>query len=445
VIPTRDESRVAWLTGGIGQGKTRLLRHLESAAGAAGRTCVYVPVPTLDPRCITTWCLAQLGLPGGGGSAALHSAARRGFSVLVDDAELLPPESRALLTALAGRADADVRVIFASTADPPEGFSAPGLKLDDERILERSYAALGLDSRASAQRDDILPMPRRQPHARPARAEHTGASTGPGADGDAASAESNVDRESVAAAPTPLHEGMLAAEAGPPRWRAWLAAGAFTLVVGVFVTRLLVPDPEAEPSQPLEPAVMTPVPGATAVRATPNAGASPGSPLAGVQNDEPARPLRPTPVPERVAQTPAPPAEAGGKPPVTARPPGPADGTKETANAMPPATPEAVEPRPEPAPSTIRHREPPVRVGATAGLPPFAAPPPVRPAGRTRVIVNAIPSALVHVDGRFIGETPIAELDLEPGRHRVAAEFEDGTEVVRELEVSGDVMLLVLP
>jgi hypothetical protein len=122
-----------------------------------------------------------------------------------------------------------------------------------------------------------------------------------------------------------------------------------------------------------------------------------------------------------------------------------ANDVEEAADPMAPAPPEAGAVQPEPATPTVRHREAPATLGATAGLPSVAAPPPVRSAPRTRVIVNAIPPALVQVDGRFVGETPIAELALEPGRHRVAAEFEDGTKVEREVEVSGEVMLLVLP
>ena len=41
-------TRIAWLAGDVGSGKTRLLRRLERALKAEGRACVYVPVPTLD-------------------------------------------------------------------------------------------------------------------------------------------------------------------------------------------------------------------------------------------------------------------------------------------------------------------------------------------------------------------------------------------------------------
>ena len=65
-----------------------------------------------------------------------------------------------------------------------------------------------------------------------------------------------------------------------------------------------------------------------------------------------------------------------------------------------------------------------------AALPP--APQPVL------IAINAIPWAVIEIDGEEIGETPLARIPLLPGRHRFVARFPDGRVVVRDAEVDAE-------
>lgn len=51
------------------------------------------------------------------------------------------------------------------------------------------------------------------------------------------------------------------------------------------------------------------------------------------------------------------------------------------------------------------------------------------------VNVNADPWAYVELDGRSIGTTPLADVPMEAGSHRVVARFPDGLVVARTVEV----------
>ncbi len=95
----------------------------------------------------------------------------------------------------------------------------------------------------------------------------------------------------------------------------------------------------------------------------------------------------------------------------------------------PPASP-AVEKR-EGAPAP--HREAP----AARALSPAPAPVPIpAPPAPVRVSINATPWAIVSVDGREIGETPLAGIELEPGRHVFSARMPDGTTLQQTVDVS---------
>jgi hypothetical protein len=57
--------------------------------------------------------------------------------------------------------------------------------------------------------------------------------------------------------------------------------------------------------------------------------------------------------------------------------------------------------------------------------------------------VNAEPWASIEVDGRPVGETPIGEIRVSPGSHRVSARMPDGRVIERSVEArSGDVYVV---
>ena len=60
----------------------------------------------------------------------------------------------------------------------------------------------------------------------------------------------------------------------------------------------------------------------------------------------------------------------------------------------------------------------------------------VAPAATLAVNVNAVPWAVIEVDGREVGETPLADLELSEGEHRFVARFPDGRRVERVIDVS---------
>ena len=66
-------------------------------------------------------------------------------------------------------------------------------------------------------------------------------------------------------------------------------------------------------------------------------------------------------------------------------------------------------------------------------------PPPPGP----RLNVNAAPWAEIHLDGKLVGETPLGELSVAPGRHLVTAKLPGGRVIERRVEArSGDVYLV---
>jgi type II secretory pathway predicted ATPase ExeA len=65
--------------------------------------------------------------------------------------------------------------------------------------------------------------------------------------------------------------------------------------------------------------------------------------------------------------------------------------------------------------------------------------------GPVVVSVNADPWAEIEVDGRAVGETPIARLALAPGRHRFSARMPDGRVLDREVDVLESGARVVFP
>ncbi len=77
------------------------------------------------------------------------------------------------------------------------------------------------------------------------------------------------------------------------------------------------------------------------------------------------------------------------------------------------------------------HRPP---VSAIAEPPPSPAATPAAPAVAVPVHINAFPWARVHLDGRYVGVTPLANLAVAPGEHELIATFPDGREMIKRID-----------
>lgn len=144
----------------------------------------------------------------------------------------------------------------------------------------------------------------------------------------------------------------------------------------------------------------------------------------------PARELTPPrPAPEPIAALPEPPSPE----PVVARPapeaPEPLAPPAPTTSPAPIARPAP----PEPAPAPIARPAPAEPTPAPTTPPaPIAAP---VPPPTVAVAINATPWAEIEVDGRNLGETPLAGIPLEVGEHVFRARMPDGSVRERRLRV----------
>jgi hypothetical protein len=59
------------------------------------------------------------------------------------------------------------------------------------------------------------------------------------------------------------------------------------------------------------------------------------------------------------------------------------------------------------------------------------------------VSINATPWAIVRVDGRELGETPLAGIELEPGPHIFQARMPDGSTREQTVEVTAERVTVV--
>jgi hypothetical protein len=58
-------------------------------------------------------------------------------------------------------------------------------------------------------------------------------------------------------------------------------------------------------------------------------------------------------------------------------------------------------------------------------------------------VVNAIPRAVISLDGALLGETPIVRHPVAAGTHRVAARFGDGRREERTVQAAGGEIYLM--
>jgi hypothetical protein len=52
------------------------------------------------------------------------------------------------------------------------------------------------------------------------------------------------------------------------------------------------------------------------------------------------------------------------------------------------------------------------------------------------VAINAQPWGHVRIDGEAVGDTPMAEIPLDAGRHRFEVRLADGRVIARDIEIS---------
>jgi type II secretory pathway predicted ATPase ExeA len=248
--------------------------------------------------------------------------------------------------------------------------------------------------------------------------------------------------------PAPVAAVAPAAVARAPRRRAspgiplvWIGAGIglFAFAVGVWwqlgsdedlpVARVTIEPMEIGKVAPADAAGASASGEASASGATGAApGSSPGSAAPTASQPaaaEPAGATAPaTPATPAAAEVPAvaPAAEVAAVEPPPAPPPDPTE--------SPDASSAALEAPASPAPAA-----------APPAVEPPAPPPP--PAELVAVAINAIPWAVIEVDGEEIGETPLAGIQLSVGRHRFRARMPDGSVREQVIRIDADTTTVV--
>jgi type II secretory pathway predicted ATPase ExeA len=422
----------AVLIGEPGLGKTLLLRVLAERLEGAYE-CLYVPFPRLDPAEFWTWVAAAIGIPrrSDDRKAVLEYARERaadgqGVVLLVDDAGALPPETRDEL--IDACRNAGFALVMTFSADDrmqpvdlppyvrrielgppmtpvetrayvrarlrrvdPEGVIAE--RLDSARIAELHEASGGVPARLHALLDAWLRgRPVEPPLTAPPEPMPVPTPT----------------RPAVAVAREPFFRRR-------EKRRNQLALAILVVLLFAGYWRFA---PQRAPSV-----------GASDVAAEPPREQAPPP-----ETTE----LVPAPAPEPAlepALEPEPAADEAPEPTVDVAP----DVSSPPAEELPP---------PEPEPESTAPTEPVAVAPPVEAVAPPPVPPPVSlappPAG-ARISVDAVPWAEIQLDGRPMGETPLGELPVSPGSHRVSAKLPDGRVLERRVEVRAGDVYVVFP
>jgi general secretion pathway protein A len=486
-----DEGRVAAVMGPPGYGKTLLLRLLGGREQERARVA-YVPFCTLEVDELFAIVLNEIGVSRPGrprdvlAAAVRELAPRGGVVILIDDAnalseictlelaqlyEELGGALRIALAAVQGPAAQRVFRAFGSSIDVvllaggmsgrearryvetrlAYGGARPELvaQFDDATIDALHRASQGVPRRLNQAAEDVV---RRATRGSLPRLRELTQATHVAPAATAVAAPPPVP-------PEPVEDATLPARVDPPA------------AVRAPVPRIPSPPPPAAAAAPtpseeseedgrgiLLPEIFDRVPGEPAgeyriVRGTP-VRATPARSPETVLVSTPARPA-PQPAPAAIVRVrrELPTLEAPPRAPEPVRLPirlvgvvgfllgvamsvifmigrEPAPAPVYGPTPLPPAAPQPLEPM---APQVAR--PPAARIEPSAP----ARPEPRREApaasARVAVSINATPWAVVRIDGREVGETPLAGIPLTPGRHTFEARMPDGTMRQQTLDV----------
>jgi hypothetical protein len=455
----------AALSGGVGLGKTLLLHVLRRRLHGAYE-CLYLPSPRLQAEEFWSWAAQALGLGSGEDDrgAVLGRASRlpdegSGLVLLIDDAGLLPPATRAdLLAALDTRgftlilafSSKDIAQLQSLPAfvhrielgppmtltetraylharlrqRDPEGSVAAGLNA--ERLAGFHDAAGGITARLNALLDAWLADSGWQPN-HPARLRASAVTEARAREASAPQSRPELPEalrvwaERVRRPDVQLALMALFAAAILGSWLfAWrLNPGVNS--VGVPVEALPPVSAPAETTPPVRE------PEAAPIEAEP----------------ETTAPETPPPGPEARSEAAPPKVEEAAATAVVQNPNRLVSSRRSYRSLAPPI----------PAAPPVRDAavvEAPVEV-ASAKFPGEHVPrsleeqPLAPPPSGPRLSVNAKPWASIRLDGTEVGETPLGELRLTPGSHVVSATLPDGRVVERRVEAKAGDLYLVFP
>ena len=156
------------------------------------------------------------------------------------------------------------------------------------------------------------------------------------------------------------------------------------------------------------------------------------------RSEAPVRPASSAPAPaapQAAAPVPAPSARHVEEPP-TPQPAAPEASAPEPQAAVNPVA-------PAPTPTTPTPPAPAPEPQHVATAPAAAPKPSAPPVPRIEVSINATPWAVIEVDGRELGETPLGGISLERGTHHFVARFPNGRVVERKVEIDASHRALV--
>ena len=428
---------VCLLAGPPGLGKTLLLKVLAARVGDRFRS-VFLAYPECEPKALAAFLLEAIGREASGDAdaellAALSDLAAdgRGLLLLIDEGELLPEATARWLLGVAERSGAALRIAIAVTRDEchadlaalfaaacqTERLEGAMSRAEVGRHVQSGLARAGVEPALCAHFDDATLD---ELHARSEGVPVVLQNLASALLFEALRAQHMtlpVARTLRAANPKPAPlrvdpertadpDGFPARGVFRPAFALGIAIGLLAGLAGTLVVQRVrstdrngVAGPVQVPSDPLQQ------------------GPNENLEAEDIHYATAASSLRDVAAPPPPAE-PAPATEPSTAPQAEAAPSAP-----------------IAEPVPATQPSTVARAQP------APGAPtvPPAAPEPATPEpakANVAVSLNAEPWARVEIDGIEVGETPIAEMPIAPGRHRFRALLPDGRVIVREIVIN---------